>query len=257
MSDVTNHNGKFILNGVERPTVPFEPYPAANAVIEAQSKKRNFVDLNITDDGAIGVYHPATPPILIGKMEEAAEAVYGDVLRQIIDSGVIPTVEATMELIGDYPSVWLHFRQNAEELAWGKFTRRPDPVTQARLDESAKVQLRAKEALKNSRPRGREMESRGLAISEYQSVQKKPVIVWLLWLFLGSFGVHRFYLGDTKQGVLMLIAGLCFWVPGLIWALIDAFSLNSRIQEVNHSTWSAIADKHDVAMDPLPEGTYK
>lgn len=95
------------------------------------------------------------------------------------------------------------------------------------------------------------------ALMDYNNAQKKPVVTWLIWLFLGSIGVHRFYLGDTKQGVLMLIAGLCFWVPGLIWALLDAFKLNGRIREINRAAWTKIAAKHGVAVEPLPEGAYK
>lgn len=99
-------------------------------------------------------------------------------------------------------------------------------------------------------------ENRTIALLEYSNAQKKPVIMWLIWLFLGSLGVHRYYLGDTKQGVLMTISGLIGWVPGLIWALIDAFVIGKRMRTVNHAAWSAIASKHNVALDLLPEGSY-
>ncbi len=38
-------------------------------------------------------------------------------------------------------------------------------------------------------------------------------IMFLLWLFLGGFGAHRFYLGNIRQGVMFLILNLIatFW----------------------------------------------
>lgn len=46
---------------------------------------------------------------------------------------------------------------------------------------------------------------------------KSQTVAWLLALFLGGLGIHRFYLGYTWQGVVQLLtAGGCG-----IWALID------------------------------------
>lgn len=65
--------------------------------------------------------------------------------------------------------------------------------------------------------------------SEMQKRQKSPVVMWLLWLFLGSVGAHRYYLGNTVQGVFMTIT---LSVAGL-WALIDAFFITKRLRLVN------------------------
>jgi TM2 domain-containing membrane protein YozV len=68
-----------------------------------------------------------------------------------------------------------------------------------------------------------------------QPSERSLLIAYLLWFFLGSFGVHRFYLGHTKSGAWMLglfivstvlslivVGAFGFIVLG-IWWLVDAF----------------------------------
>ena len=38
---------------------------------------------------------------------------------------------------------------------------------------------------------------------------EKKVIAGILGILLGSLGVHRFYLGDTKGGLIRLAIGVC------------------------------------------------
>jgi TM2 domain-containing membrane protein YozV len=65
--------------------------------------------------------------------------------------------------------------------------------------------------------------------AEYEAAAKNEVVGVLLALFLGSFGIHKFYMGETGWGVLYLlfswtgipaIAGFieCFLMPGRIRA---------------------------------------
>lgn len=59
---------------------------------------------------------------------------------------------------------------------------------------------------------------------------KKFTPAVLLCFFLGSLGVHRFYLGKTGTGVLMLVT-----IGGLgIWTLIDFVRLiTGSLKDVN------------------------
>lgn len=47
--------------------------------------------------------------------------------------------------------------------------------------------------------------------------EKSWVVTLLLCLFLGSFGIHRFYVGKIGTGVLMLLTIGCLG----LWTLID------------------------------------
>lgn len=63
-----------------------------------------------------------------------------------------------------------------------------------------------------------------------QSMQfKDPTIVLILSLFLGAYGVDRFYLGDTGLGIGKLIT--CGGVG--IWAIIDWFLIMNACREKN------------------------
>jgi len=48
--------------------------------------------------------------------------------------------------------------------------------------------------------------------SEMQKCRKNPGVAYLLCIFLGSLGVHQFYLGNVKRGLLYLIMGILGWM---------------------------------------------
>ncbi len=65
--------------------------------------------------------------------------------------------------------------------------------------------------------------------NSYNSVMSKPknkIIAGLLAIFLGSMGIHNFYLGFTKKGVIQLLLFVFFlgWISQ-IWALVDALMI--------------------------------
>ncbi len=70
---------------------------------------------------------------------------------------------------------------------------------------------------------------------------RSPLIAYILWFFLGSFGAHRFYLGRVGSGIAMLVL---FWLGAFttiiligwvfllvygIWWLVDAFLIPKMI----------------------------
>lgn len=62
-------------------------------------------------------------------------------------------------------------------------------------------------------------------------------VSWLLLVFLGAFGVHRFYLGKWMTGLLWLVSGGLF---GIGW-LYDLWTLNEQVSEANLAASGSVA----------------
>ena len=60
---------------------------------------------------------------------------------------------------------------------------------------------------------------------------KSTSTAYLLWLFLGFFGAHKFYLDKAGLGILYL---LTFGVFGIGW-LLDLFTLGGQV--ANYNAW--------------------
>ena len=61
-------------------------------------------------------------------------------------------------------------------------------------------------------------------------MSKSKVAFVLLGVFLGSLGIHNFYIGRTKQGVIQLLitvlsAGMLS-IASWIWAIVDICTVN-------------------------------
>lgn len=82
---------------------------------------------------------------------------------------------------------------------------------------------------------------------------KDKVLAGILALFLGGLGIHQFYLGNAKRGLLYLLFSWTF-IPALM-ALIDAI----RILTTSDADWLAkypplgqatVADRTEATSDP-------
>ena len=74
---------------------------------------------------------------------------------------------------------------------------------------------------------------------QYESVRRDEVVGILLALFLGTFGIHHFYLRRTGLGILYC----CFCWTGItsILGLIECFFMPGRVREFNAIQAAGIA----------------
>jgi TM2 domain-containing protein len=80
------------------------------------------------------------------------------------------------------------------------------------------------------------------AEAEYSSVRKDRRVAYAIWVFLGVFGGHRFYLGDTGRSVAML-----FTLGGLgVWTLVDGLFVARRVTAVNRQRRAAIMARYGI-----------
>lgn len=88
----------------------------------------------------------------------------------------------------------------------------------------------------------------------YDAQKKSVAIAYLFWFFLGMVGAHRFYLGKSGSGAMMLIVFLVSWpllfagvgVLGFaiigLWALVDAFLIPGIVSTHNSSLIGRLTD---------------
>jgi TM2 domain-containing membrane protein YozV len=80
---------------------------------------------------------------------------------------------------------------------------------------------------------------------------KEPAVAWVLWVFLGFFGGHQFYLGNTKRAVFYLVGallsmltlvvfiGILGYITLLVFWIIDATQMSANIQKCNAQAFAA------------------
>jgi TM2 domain-containing membrane protein YozV len=83
---------------------------------------------------------------------------------------------------------------------------------------------------------------------QYESVRRDEVVGILLALFLGTFGVHHFYLRRTGLGILYC----CFCWTGIsaILGVIECFFMPGRVREFNAIQAAGIAAALGIPMPP-------
>ena len=87
----------------------------------------------------------------------------------------------------------------------------------------------------------------------FEGKRKSMGIAYLLWFFLGFFGVHRFYAGKTKTGIaqlLLTLTGVGILV-NLFWLLADIILIPGMIRERNLETMLML--NHGSAPDQQPQ----
>lgn len=75
--------------------------------------------------------------------------------------------------------------------------------------------------------------------SEMDKRKKSSTTSWLLWIFLGGIGGHRYYLGKIGTAIAMTLTLGCIG----IWTLIDLFLLSGMIRETNEEIESSIIEE--------------
>jgi len=87
---------------------------------------------------------------------------------------------------------------------------------------------------------------------QYNAAKRDEVVGILLALFLGSFGVHHFYLRRTGLGILY---ACFFWsgIPGLL-GFIECFFMPGRVREFNSIQAAAIAASLGIPVPGWPAG---
>ncbi|SMO77605.1 TM2 domain-containing protein [Melghirimyces algeriensis] len=56
--------------------------------------------------------------------------------------------------------------------------------------------------------------------------RERLITAYGLWLFLGVFGAHRFYLGRIQTGLLMALVGPFFLAFGLFFYLLPGLNIS-------------------------------
>ena len=84
------------------------------------------------------------------------------------------------------------------------------------------------------------------ALMRYDANKKSAAVAYLLLLFVGLFGAHRFYLGRTGSAVTMLILALLSFLLTLvvigffgivvlyIWVFVDLFLVSGIVRDQNN-----------------------
>ncbi len=73
----------------------------------------------------------------------------------------------------------------------------------------------------------------------FEANSKSVLVAYLLWLFFGALGVHRFYTGKTKSGIVRILLLPLLPVAILLW-VIDLFLIPSMVGEQNLKTLNLV-----------------
>lgn len=72
--------------------------------------------------------------------------------------------------------------------------------------------------------------------SEFGTQENKKVVSGIFAILLGALGIHKFYLGYTKEGVIQLVLGLMCGIGGLI-GIIEGIIYLTKSDEDFYQTY--------------------
>jgi TM2 domain-containing membrane protein YozV len=80
----------------------------------------------------------------------------------------------------------------------------------------------------------------------YEANRKSVGLTYLLWFFFGWLGVHRFYAGSPKTGLIQLLLFLSFvgWLVLIPWWLADLLIIPGLVRDQNMKTINEITYGH-------------
>ena len=103
-------------------------------------------------------------------------------------------------------------------------------------------------SLNDARKKNLTTEELAMLEREFENQKKKVSVVGPLLFFLGIFGAHRFYLGQTGYGVAMLLQTLTLGILTLtissfIWWCVEVFIVWKEVDKVNSRIEAEIIDR--------------
>ena len=62
--------------------------------------------------------------------------------------------------------------------------------------------------------------------------RRSVIVAYLLWFFLGVFGIHRFYLGRPISGVIWLLTGGLLGLGWFVDGLLTCFMVEEENRQI-------------------------
>jgi TM2 domain-containing membrane protein YozV len=95
--------------------------------------------------------------------------------------------------------------------------------------------------------------SANVTMKRTDAAPKSILVAYILWFFLGWFGVHRFYVGRAASGTILFVItvvsfalihvsiGLVLMIIPIVWLHLDAFYIPGMVNQANNQPAKALA----------------